>query len=308
MKRLIVLLALVVATAHGSVSEDSGLTVVVPTYNERENIVPLLSRLASVAEKLQGLEVIFVDDMSADGTGDAVKRYSRQQMDDGATLSIVLYERDAAEGTGLSSAVVKGFSLAKRNVICAMDADLSHPPETLPEMERQIRSLGNDFAIGSRYMDGGGVEGGWPLKRRIISFVASMLARPLVTTSDPMSGFFCTRKAIFGRAKRQRLNAIGFKIGLEMLVKSRAERVADVPILFRDRVAGASKLKMSTQINYVWQLLQLYMFACWWCVVLMTVGGCLFTSGIFYLGWRWRGQRNFRKLPIIPLWGKEHIV
>ena len=167
-----------VSTVHGSVSdEDSGLTVVVPD-NERENIAPLLSRLESVAEKLQGLEVIFVDDMSADGTGDAVKRYSRQQRDDDATLSIVLYERDAAEGTGLSSAVVKGFSLAKRNVICAMDADLSHPPETLPEMERQIRSLGNDFAIGSRYMDGGGVEGGWPLKRRIISFVASMLARP----------------------------------------------------------------------------------------------------------------------------------
>jgi len=115
-----------------------------------------------------------------------------------------------------------------------------------------------DFALGSRYMDGGQIKD-WPLSRRIISMGATVLARPLVGVTDPMSGFFAVRKATWVD-HADKLNPTGFKIALEFMVKCSIHRILEVPITFKDRVHGESKLKLHTQVLYVWQLLNLYWF------------------------------------------------
>ena len=207
--------------------------------------------------------VIFVDDMSADGTGDAVKRYSRQQMDDGATLSIVLYERDAAEGTGLSSAVVKGFSLAKRNVICAMDADLSHSPT---ELRRNINYFyGNslDLLIGSRYLKNSLIIH-WPVSRKILSKLSNILARVLlgVPVKDYTNGYrFYSLKAAKKIIFKCNKPGGGFIILSEIILvlwKS-GFKISEIKTIFRNRTRGESSVNLSLVAQSLIGLLKLYL-------------------------------------------------
>ena len=184
-------------------------------HASRRRIAALTTRkLADV------VELIVVDDNSRDGTADVVAQLAKEKYN--ARIIVRTTER------GLSSAVLRGFSEAastSRHLIC-MDADLQHPPEKVPELLQALID-GAPFVLGTRYAVGTKVDEGWPLYRRVISGGARALARPLTPLSDPMSGFF----GIDARLYRQALphvNAVGFKIALELYVKSRCDRCVEV--------------------------------------------------------------------------------
>eukprot|EP00128_Syssomonas_multiformis_P011067 Colp12_sorted_trinity150504_noHs@16823 len=226
------------------------VSVIVPTFHEVDNIQPLTERVfkAMGDSELEG-EMIIVDDNSNDGTEELVNKLAEQ----GYNIRILVRKTES----GLSSAVIKGFEAATFPILVVLDADLQHPPEQIPELAAPIIAGTADFAIGSRYIDGGAMQD-WPLYRKIISKGATLLARPLVNVNDPMSGFFCLSMDQYLNAER--LNTMGFKIALELMVRSHASKVVEIPINFSDRKAGASKLKLKTQVQYVRQLISLYFF------------------------------------------------
>jgi len=226
------------------------LSVIIPTFNERENIGPMIVVVEWVLQDagING-EIIVVDDSSWDGTIPVVM----DLLNKFENLHLVVRSLDP----GLSQSVVEGFAHAQSDIFLVMDADFSHPPNLIRELYGVIKD-GADIAIGSRYAKGGGTEG-WPLKRRIISRGATLLARSvllLLDTKDPGSGFFAVRKAVVDGAP---LRPQGYKILLEILGKGRYDetKVKEVPYVFRDRAAGTSKLKGKTMVEFVRQLLHL---------------------------------------------------
>ncbi|KJE90542.1 dolichol-phosphate mannosyltransferase, variant [Capsaspora owczarzaki ATCC 30864] len=244
------------------------ISIIVPTYKEAENLPPLAERVfAACAKSNLDAELIVVDDNSQDGSVEAVETLAKTY-----NMRIVVREHER----GLSSAVLRGFQEAEHPVLVVMDADLSHPPESLAELVEPIIQGVSDFTIGSRYADGGSIKD-WPLLRRLISAGATMLARPLVSVSDPMSGFIALRRRMWLGA--QNVNPMGFKIGLELMIKSHAQRIQEIPISFTDRVRGQSKLKLKTQVQYVLHLMSLY----WYVYPMLFTGTVLATLGICVL-------------------------
>jgi dolichol-phosphate mannosyltransferase len=228
------------------------VSIVVPTYREAQNI-PILTR--RVFETLRAAdipaEMIFVDDNSRDGTEAAVAELARE-------FPVRLITR--IDERGLSSAVVRGFSEAKHDILLCMDADLSHPPESLPSVIAPVAEGRAEFCIGSRYTAGGRTREDWGLLRQLNSQVATLLARPLTPIKDPMAGFFCLSRATLTKAQTAGLNPIGYKIGLEVLIKARCTKVEEVPIEFSDRLHGKSKLTLKQQLEYLRHLWRLYRF------------------------------------------------
>jgi dolichol-phosphate mannosyltransferase len=215
------------------------LSVVVPTYNEAGNLPPLAERLqAALAGR--DWELIVVDDGSPDGTADLAEALAPR-------LPVRVVRR--AGKAGLASAVVAGFDAARGDVLLVMDADLSHPPETVPALADAIAG-GADLAVGSRYVPGGGVED-WPLKRRVVSRGACLMGNLLVPVRDATSGFFALRRSVI---QGVRLNPIGFKIGFEVIARGRYRTVVEVPYTFRDRALGSSKFGRREIVQYVQQL------------------------------------------------------
>jgi dolichol-phosphate mannosyltransferase len=216
------------------------ISIIVPTYNEKDNVAPLIERIAGALAG-QDYEILLVDDNSSDGTIAAAEalapRYPVR----------VLVRR---EEKGLATAVLHGLAHAEGQVIGVMDADLQHPPEVLPRLAEAIED-GADLAVASRYVPGGGCPQ-WGLIRRIISKVALNIAHLLLPSSrrvkDPMSGFFMFRRDRLGNAE---LKPIGYKILLEIMLAGDFQDVREVPFIFEDRSAGASKLKASTQLEYL---------------------------------------------------------
>lgn len=224
------------------------VSVVVPTFREVENIPHLIERIAAVREVCGvAFEVLFMDDMSRDGSAEVVAASGLDW--------VRLVERPANHG--LSQAVIDGMRLARYPVIVCMDCDLSHPPERIPELVLLLAG-GQQFAIGSRYVPGGSTDDDWGMLRWLNSQVATLLAWPLTDARDPMSGFFAIRRADFLAAKQ--LNPVGYKIGLELIVKCGLENVGEVPIHFTDRVRGQSKLSLREQLRYLQHVRRLYMF------------------------------------------------
>ncbi len=224
------------------------VSVVVPTFNEALNIAALSEEICRALEgaHLRG-EVIVVDDDSPDGTGRIAEELGKR-------LPVRCIVRRGRRG--LSSAVLEGFAASRARVCVVMDADGSHPVETLPELIRPVLEGTADITVGSRYMSGGGSEK-WPLLRRVISRGAGLLALGVARLSDPTSGFMAVRRDLLeGLA----LDPVGWKIVLEIVVKARAARVREVPILFRDRRAGESKLSAKAQLQYLQHLWRLYAF------------------------------------------------
>lgn len=217
------------------------VSVVVPTFREAENLPVLIPAVArAIAASGLSHEIIIVDDNSRDGSEQVIAELGREH---GARILVRTRER------GLSSAVIHGFSHALGRVLVCMDADLSHPPETVPLLAGAILAGEADFVLGSRYVAGASVESGWSFYRRLNSLVATLLARPLTRLSDPMSGFFALRREAFESADA--LDPVGYKIALELLVKARPERCMETPIHFRDRLHGESKLTLKQQLLYV---------------------------------------------------------
>ena len=238
--------------------EASGLrkvSVVVPTYNETLNLRPLTERLFAAAKEASlEVELFFADDES-EGSAESAKIVEKLAWEG---YCVRLETRKRSEGRGLSSAVLLGFSKATHDVCVCMDADLQHEPESVPAVCAPVLDGAADFAIGSRHTGDGGIGFEWSLARRVISKGATLLAYPLSRSTDPMSGFFCVHKATLARGT---CNPLGFKIALEVMVRCRCATIVDVPITFRERNEGESKLSAKQNVEYLMQLASLYCFA-----------------------------------------------
>ncbi len=220
---------------------DLMLTIIIPTYNERDNIAILWSRLKSALGDLS-FEVIFVDD-STDGTDRVIAACA----EDDPRIRVLHRESER----GLATAVVEGIRAARGEMFCVLDADLQHPPELISDLLSALNDA--DVVVASRFVPGGRNE--LSLPRRLVSRGAILLAQAFVpavrTVRDPTSGFFiCRRKAVEGAE----LRPIGFKILLEILAKGKYRQVREVPYVVEHRRAGSSKLGVSEQLGYLQHL------------------------------------------------------
>ena len=214
------------------------ISLVIPTLNEADNIEPLIDRLLRSEPPLD--EIIFVDDGSTDGTQDRILSL------DASPVPIQLLER-RAPAFGLSGAVIAGARVAVGDWLVVMDADLSHPPEKIGELLRPLLAGEADMVIGSRYIDGGSTPG-WPLWRKSLSRLAAGLAYPLTGVQDSMCGFFAVPRDLLLELSPA---ATGFKIAFEALVQGgRNVRVMEIPIVFRDRARGVSKMSFGVALVF----------------------------------------------------------
>lgn len=255
----------------------SQISIVIPTLNEAGNIEQLLTRTLKAVENMFccgqaqennhdlpmavtpknensrdavhsrdfqiNTEIIIVDDDSQDNTREIIEQYTC------CDPRIRLIHR--CEEKGLSSAVVTGAKAAKGRVVVVMDADLSHPPESIPELVQPILAREKQMVIGSRYIPGGSIHG-WPAPRALASKLATVPAGIFTDVKDPLSGFFAVdRKTILALDK----NVKGFKIGLELIVKGGPfMEVLEVPIRFEERHHGKSKISPAVAMAYISQL------------------------------------------------------
>lgn len=226
------------------------LSIVLPTYNESQNIAKMLDSIAETLPADSAAEIIVVDDNSPDGTGDIASQHARNI---GRKLKVQVIRRPGKQG--LSSAILAGVQSAAGDIVVVMDGDFSHPPQTILRMVDELRDPECDIVVASRYVKGGSVAG-WPFKRRLMSRGATKIAQVGlgIEVKDPMSGFFAFRRHIIEGVK---FDAIGYKMLLEILVKAKGARVKEVPYAFANRAAGASKLDSSVMFDYfraVWKL------------------------------------------------------
>ena len=250
-------------------SSTRKLSVIVPAYNETENIEPLTERLfQACSENNIDVDLLIMDDESvgSDASLEKVKGLQSKYKDSQHTVRI--HCRKKIEGKGLASAVILGFEKARYDTLLCMDADLQHEPEAVPKVAAPVLTGRSEFSVGSRFAAGGEIGKNWPAHRRLISWVATMLAVPLAATSDPMSGFFCLTKDVFQRG-RESLQVSGFKISLELMARCKPNKIIDVGISFKERVAGESKLTMKQNVEYLKQLATLYVANMLWLVILM---------------------------------------
>lgn len=222
------------------------LSVITPTYNEAGNMENLVVR---IDRALPGInyELIVVDDNSPDGTGRIAEALS-------AKYPVRVLNRTGK--SGLASAVIDGFKIARGELLCVIDADLSHPPEIIPEMVKFLTLENADIVVASRAAQGGGTEN-WPVIRKLMSSFAAALARPLTPVKDNTSGFFLLKKEVISDAP---LIPRGYKILLEILVKGNFSKVVEFPFIFKDRTAGKTKLNLKIQAEYLMQLFGLYAY------------------------------------------------
>ena len=224
------------------------LSIIIPTYQEALNAPGLLKRI-SLARETGSLdcEVLLMDDNSQDGIIEAVK------IADFSWARVIVRKSNR----GLAPAVIDGFSHASGTILVVMDADLSHPPEKILALVKAVES-GAEMAIGSRYAPGGSTDKQWGWLRQLNSKAATWMARPLTNAKDPMSGFFALRKQLITEASD--LSPLGYKIGLELIVKCSITKITEIPIVFVDRAAGESKLTLRQQWLYLRHLIRLYKY------------------------------------------------
>lgn len=219
------------------------LAVVIPTFNEAGNIEPLVQRLEHSLRGVQW-EAIFVDDDSTDGTAQRIREVAMRHP------SVRCLRRIGRRG--LSSACIEGMLSSHARYFAVMDADLQHDESLLPKMLAALRAGECDLAIGSRYVEGGGV-GEWGSSRRIISRVATSIGKRLlrVPVGDPMSGFFMlSRETLEGTVRR--LSGVGFKLLIDLILSMPAlPRIREFPYVFRPRLSGGSKLDLRTAWDYL---------------------------------------------------------
>ena len=230
---------------------ENQVSVIIPTFNEAENICNILKSISNNLSKIN-TEVIVVDDNSPDGTGMIVEEYIKS-MTRISGYSVSIIHRKTRKGLG--SAIISGVENSKGDIIVVMDSDFSHPPDMIPKMLDKIEETQCDVVIASRYVEGGDIQG-WSTKRKLISKAATEIAKKGlgVQADDPMSGFFAFKKNLI---KDVSFDAIGFKVLLELLVKTNAKKIQEIPYTFTDRKFGSSKLGASTILDYcrsVWKL------------------------------------------------------
>lgn len=230
--------------------KKSAVSIIVPCYKEAKNIEELSARIEKISHSFAKMELILVDDNSQDGSLELVEKLKLKL----PWLSLVVRTSDR----GLSSAVLEGFRRASCENLVVMDADLSHPPEMIPEMVQALLEPEYQMSLGSRYVPGGAIEEGWSVLRWLNSWGATLMARPLVKVRDPMSGFFAVTRSQLDHASGY--EAIGYKIFLEVAVRSKCKNVKEIPIFFSERKNGESKLSFKVQMEYLAQLIRLSKF------------------------------------------------
>jgi dolichol-phosphate mannosyltransferase len=227
------------------------LSLIIPTYNEGQNLVPLITALVDILEPVlpNDYELIVVDDDSPDLTW-------RQGLALGDRVPQLRVMRRQGE-RGLSSAVIRGWQVAQGRVLGVIDADLQHPPEVLQELLAAIQT-GADLAVASRHVEGGGVSE-WSLARRVLSRGAQTLGLLILPgvvgrVSDPMSGFFMVRRQTIAGPI---LNPKGYKILLEVLGRGTIDTITEVGYVFQERQEGSSKVTWRQYLDYIHHLLRL---------------------------------------------------
>ena len=233
-----------------NMKQSPALSIVTPTLKEARNISFFAREISSELDSvIPQWELIIVDDDSRDGIVDVCARLKQ----DGLPLRIIVRKGRR----GLATAVLEGFKSAKSEILVVMDADLSHQGRDILKLYKAVAD-GAELAMGSRYIHGGSTDDKWTVYRFINSKVASLLARPLVKVSDPMSGFFAIPRTLLERGKG--LSPVGYKIGLEIIVKCKPQPIQEIPIHFRTRARGKSKLTFKQQLLYLYHLAALYKF------------------------------------------------
>ena len=222
------------------------LSIILPTLNEGENLKVLIPRIHKIIKK--GYEIIIVDDDSKDNTEKIIKNLKRKKF----PIKFIQRKREK----GLSSAVIRGIKESKGKVILVMDADLSHPPEIIPEMIKYINK-GYDMVVASRFLKDSYVEQ-WKFYRKLVSLIGVLVAKPLVNVTDPLAGFFAFKRKIISDIDI--LNPIGFKILLEILVKYNVKNIKEIPYTFYPRFKGESKADVHIYLQYYLHILKLYFF------------------------------------------------
>ncbi len=232
-------------------NKQKKILVIIPTYNEKDNILKVLQQITDL--NIKGLEILVIDDNSPDGTGNLVNQYARQNN------HIHLIQREGKMGLG--TAYITGFRFALErdyDFIFEMDADLSHDPKEIPNFLKAAEDA--DLVIGSRYLTGVNVIN-WPLFRLFISVMASKYTR-LITgmpIHDCTSGYKCFRRRVLEAIPLDQVKSNGYSFQIEMNFKvwKRGFKIKEIPIIFYDRTVGLSK--MSRKIMYeaatmVWKL------------------------------------------------------
>jgi dolichol-phosphate mannosyltransferase len=224
--------------------------VIIPTYNEAENIEEIIKKTLSVDTRV---EVLIVDDGSPDGTGEIVARMMEKEP------RIHLIKR--SRKMGLGSAYVEGFKFALKegfDLVMEMDADFSHDPEDIPRFIESARE--NDLVIGSRYKTGISVVN-WPLKRLLLSYFANIYARLVtgVPVKDLTGGFKCFRREVLEAIDLDKVMSDGYAFQIEMnfLAWRKGFRVKEIPIIFVERRAGVSKMSKRIIWEAFWLVIKL---------------------------------------------------
>lgn len=224
----------------------SKISIVVPTYNESENVGNLTEQIENALKGID-YEIIFMDD-STDNTPDTIEKIMQ------TNPKVRMKHRDTEKG--LATAVLMGFSLAEGDYVAVMDADLQHPPAILKPMYAAMET-GVDFCIPSRFIPGGS-DGGLNLYRKLVSGVARYIGKILLPClrkiTDPTSGLFMFRREAIDGAD---LQPIGWKIMVEVLATATYKSVIEIPYKFQERPAGESKLSSKVTIEYLKQIFDL---------------------------------------------------
>jgi dolichol-phosphate mannosyltransferase len=255
--------------------QKADLSVIIPTYNEYENILQLVEIIKDMLPDDLFTEIIIVDDNSPDGTGRLITSYIEdaltkvcsgiQQAHENSSNfaidtreSIVRLVRRENK-SGLISAILQGIKSSTGRYILVMDADFSHPPETVPLLINELLRDPNCIVVASRYTTGGSIRG-WPYKRLLLSRLAAKIAihgLKLCNIRDPISGFFAFPRHII---ENIRFDTYGYKLLLEILVKAQGVRVKEIPYTFIDRKSGESKLDNRVMLDYVKAVWYLYRY------------------------------------------------
>jgi dolichol-phosphate mannosyltransferase len=231
------------------------LSLVIPTFNERRNLADLVAQLTALLDPELGddYELIVVDDDSPDRTWELASALTAQY----PKLRVLRRESER----GLSSAVIRGWQVARGEVLAVIDADLQHPPEVTVQLWRAM-AKGADLAVGSRHVEGGGVSD-WSLLRRMLSRGAQLLGLVLLPgvlgrVSDPMSGYFMIRRTAIAEVT---LHPLGYKILVEVIGRGNVRWIAEVGYVFRERTEGQSKVTWRVYVEYLRHLVRLRLSA-----------------------------------------------
>lgn len=224
----------------------ANVTIIIPTLNEEENVNILLERIFKVRDLSDvDFDVLFVDSASSDGTCNSIMKWQEER-----PVKLLC----CGVNVDLAPAVIAGCREIDSDYVLVMDADLSHPPEKIPNLLKPLLAGKYDMMIGSRYVEGGGMPD-WPFSRKLSSRLATLPALFFSSVKDPLAGFFALKRRLIAELPTE---VSGFKIGLAVLAEyQRKIRIKEIPIEFRDRKYGLSKMNNRVIFTYLCQLREL---------------------------------------------------